>query len=255
MVTVAETEEIIGSYLRWLKEGLSWKAIGDATEVTTPFLDRHNDHLQVYVQRLNGKIVLSDDGYIMSDLLASGLEFNTEKRRDVLETALRGFGVRLHDKELLVEASRSNIGQKMHSLVQAMVAVNDMFVMAQSRVASFFFEDVKLFFDTHDVRYIERVKLTGTSGFDHAIDFVVPRSDRAPERLVQAINSPTKSMVTSYLFSVTDTRPERPQAQSMVVLNDEDQNVGASVVEALEAYDVLPIPWTMREEYIERLAS
>ncbi|MGA2075393.1 MAG: hypothetical protein ABSH52_18035 [Terriglobia bacterium] len=39
---------------------------------------------------------------------------------------------------------------RLHSLVQAMLAVNDMFVMAQPRLASFFFEDVRAFLDRQD---------------------------------------------------------------------------------------------------------
>jgi hypothetical protein len=55
-----------------------------------------------------------------------------------------------------------------------MLAVNDMFVMAQPRVASFFFEDVRNFLDSQDIRYTARVKLAGKSGYDHGIDFLIP---------------------------------------------------------------------------------
>jgi len=34
-----------------------------------------------------------------------------------------------------------------------MLAINDLFVMSQSRVASFFFEDVRDFLDANNVRY------------------------------------------------------------------------------------------------------
>ena len=42
--------------------------------------------------------------------------------------------------------------------------VNDMFVMAQSRITSFFWEDVRAFLDENDVRYNARVKLAGHTG-------------------------------------------------------------------------------------------
>ena len=59
----------------------------------------------------------------------------------------------------------------MHSLIQAMISINDMFVMAQPRVASFFWEDVRDYLDQHDVRYNPRVKISGRSGYDHAVLF------------------------------------------------------------------------------------
>ena len=47
----------------------------------------------------------------------------------------------MDDDRLIIEASERNIGQRLHSPVQkAMLAVNDMFVLAQPRVATFFWE-------------------------------------------------------------------------------------------------------------------
>lgn len=251
-----ECQELIDSYLVWLKEGLSGVKVSDAFEITTPFLDRHNDHLQVYSSKVNGSIRLSDDGYIMAELGSSGLEFSTPKRKAVLDTALRGFGVRLEGRSLVVDASSGTVGQKMHSLVQAMIAVNDMFVLAQPRVSSFFFEDVKTFLDLNQIRYIDRVKVSGRSGFDHAIDFLIPSSSSRPERFLQTINAPTKSSIATYLFSLGDTRAarERP-TEAYTFLNDEDNELGAGVVEALEAYEVRPLQWTRRDEAVEELAS
>ena len=185
-----ECEQLIEDYVKWLRKGLSIESLEKACELTTPFLDRHNDHLQIYAVKQNGKIVLTDDGYILSDLRTSGVELTTQKRREVLESVLNGFGVRLEGNQLMVEASQRNIGHRLHILIQAMLAVNDMFVMAQPRVASFFWEDVRSFLDQHDVRYSPRVKIAGRSGFDHAIDFLIPKSKIHPERLIQTINAP-----------------------------------------------------------------
>ena len=135
-----ECEQLIEAYVEWLRKGLSVESLEGACELTTPFLDRHNDHLQIYAVKQNGKVVLSDDGYILSDLRTSGLDLNTPKRKAVLESVLNGFGVHTDGKQIVVEASARNLGQRLHALVQAMVAVNDMFVMAQPRVAGFFWE-------------------------------------------------------------------------------------------------------------------
>lgn len=251
-----ECQQLIDSYLDWLRKGLSVEAVGKACELTTPFLDRHNDHLQVYAVQRNGTIVLSDDGYILSDLRTSGLDLNTPKRLEVVKAILSGLGVRLEGNQLVVEASKRTLGQKVHSLVQAMLAVNDMFVMAQPRVATFFWEDVRAFLDQHDVRYSPRVKIAGRSGYDHAIDFLIPKSRARPERFVQAINAPIKSTIGSYLFALTDTRetrPEKPEAYAF--LNDRDHVVGGDVIEALGAYEVKPALWSQRDEYVQVLAD
>lgn len=251
-----ECRQLVEAYVEWLRRGVSAESVGDACELTTPFLDRHNDHIQVYAIRKNGKIVLSDDGYILSDLRTSGLELTTPKRKAVLETALRGFGIQHDGNRLFIEASPRNLGQRVHSLVQAMLAVNDMFVMAQPRVATFFWEDVRSFLDEHRVRYSPRVKLAGRTGYDHAIDFLIPRSPDAPERLVQAINAPNKSTIGGYLFVLTDTREGRgEEAEAYAFLNNRERPVGGDVIEALEAYQVRPALWSQREEFVERLAA
>ena len=251
-----DCRQLVDAYVEWLRRGISAENVGEACELTTPFLDRHNDHIQVYAVRRNGKIVLSDDGYILSDLRTSGLELSTPKRKAVLDTALRGFGVHHDGRRLFIEASPRNLGQRVHSLVQAMLAVNDMFVMAQPRVATFFWEDVRSFLDKHRVRYSPRVKLAGRTGYDHAIDFLIPRSPEAPERLVQAINAPTKSTIGSYLFVMTDTREGRgEEAEAYAFLNNRERQVGGDVIEALEAYEVRPALWSQREQFAERLAA
>lgn len=253
-----DCDQLIASYVTWLRQGLSAEEVGGACELTTPFLDRHNDHLQVYATRRNGTIILSDDGYILSDLRTSGLELDTPKRKVVLESVLKGMGVRAENDKLIVEASPGNLGQRLHSLVQAMLAVNDMFVMAQPRVSSFFFEDVRNFLDSHDVRYTARVKLAGKSGYDHSVDFVIPKSRKRPERILQAIAAPRKENIFSYLWTLNDTRAARSDelaAEAYAFLNDQEQTVGGDVVEALNAYNVRPAMWSHREQYSEELAA
>lgn len=255
-MTPRECQELMDAYVQWLREGLAVEAIDGACELTTPFLDRHNDHLQIYAVKRNGKIELSDDGYILADLRTSGLDLKTPKRKEAVDTILAGFGVRMEGGRLTTEASQRNLGHRIHTLVQAMLAVNDMFVMAQSRVASFFWEDVRTYLDDHDVRYSPRVKLSGRSGFDHAIDFLIPASRQKPERVVQAINSPTRQTVGMCLFSVGDVRSgRRAPLEAYAFLNDRDREVGGDVLEAFEAYEVKPTLWSRREDYAEALAG
>jgi hypothetical protein len=251
-----ECEEMIEAYVAWLRKGLTVESLENACELTTPFLDRHNDHLQIYAVKKDGKIVLSDDGYILSDLRTSGLELVTPKRKAVLESVLNGFGVKMEGNQLLVEASQRNIGQRLHILIQAMLTVNDMFVMAQPRVATFFWEDVRMFFDNNDIRYSPRVKVAGKSGFDNAIDFLIPKSRTRPERFVQAINAPNKNTIGTYLFALTDTREARgEESEAYAFLNDQEREIGGDVIEALEAYGVKSALWSKKANYVQALAA
>lgn len=249
-------EVLIEEYVNWLREQITVAEVGEVCEITTPFLDRHNDYLQIYVIKEGDHYILTDDGYILSDLRMSGVDLNTERRQRTLLTMLRGFGVENAGGRLQVRATRKDLAQKKHALLQAMLAVNDLFLVAQSRVVSFFVEDVEKFLRLHKVRVVPNVSVIGRSGYVHHFDFAIPASDEAPERFLQAINTPSRDNILSYIFAWTDTKDARdPQAQALAFLNDENKSVPQDSIDALKAYNIRPLLWSKREESIEVLAA
>lgn len=256
MTTVSECETLVKEYLEWLKRGLKISEAEDACEITTPFLDRHNDHLAIYVAKKNGGYILSDGGYTLNDLEMSGVEINTEKRNAVLATTLRGFGIQSVDRKLQIESRREDLARAKHNLLQAMLAVNELFVMGQEHVISFFLEDVDAFLRAHSIHFIPRIKLTGRSGLEHNFDFAISPTERKPERFLRAINTPNRDAVTAYCFAWDDISKERTsEAQAFAVLNDQDRQVSNDLLRALETYQIKPMVWTAREQFVEPLAA
>ena len=101
-----------------LKDGTSLRDInGSSFEITTPYLDRHNDAPQIYARRENGGFVLTD-----------------------------GQAIEVH-------ATTENFPARKHNLVQAMLAVSYLFYLAKPVVESLFYEDVIEWLDANDVRY------------------------------------------------------------------------------------------------------
>src|SRR5437016_4309626 len=156
-----DCQKLVEGYLAWLKTKISTEDINGACEITTPFLDRHNDHLQIYVQRTEHGLRLTDDGYIVGDLEASGCPLDSPQRRQILQTVLNGFGVQEQNGELIIETSIETFPKKKHALIQAMLAVNDMFLTARHKVASLFLEDVKKFMEDHEVQFLQNVDIIG----------------------------------------------------------------------------------------------
>ncbi|MCK6466938.1 MAG: DUF1829 domain-containing protein [Candidatus Brocadia sinica] len=167
------------------------KKIGDACELTTCFVDRHNDYLQ-----------------------------------------------------------------KKHNLLQAMLFINDLFVLTPAKVASFFKEDVERFLSLHEIRFTKDINFIGKSGFNHHFDFVIPSSKKEPERILRAINHPTKNNVSAMIFSWDDTRKIRSEnSVALAVLNDQDKEITPDTLHALKAYEIEPMVWSKREGYIEKLVA
>src|SRR5207253_9418263 len=123
---IEDIQRLLDVYHAWLKDKTALRQVGDWIEITTPYLDRHNDYLQIYARKSNGSYVLTDDGYTIDDLEASGCKLESPKRQDLLRTTLNGYGVQLEDHRLEVHATPDNFALRKHNLVQAMLAVNDM---------------------------------------------------------------------------------------------------------------------------------
>ncbi|MFH1865693.1 MAG: DUF1829 domain-containing protein [Candidatus Eisenbacteria bacterium] len=253
---IDEVQRLLDHYVAWLRDKTSLRQVSGCVEITTPYLDRHNDYLQMYAKPHNGGFLLTDDSYVLEDLERSGCKLDSPKRKKLLEITLNGFGVALNGSALEVHVTSDNFALRKHNMVQAMLAVNDLFYLATPMVTSLFYEDVVAWLDLNEVRYTPKVKFTGKSGYDHLFDFVIPKSRVQPERILKAINRPVKDAAQAMVFSWVDTRDVRsPDSRAYAVLNDGDRTVSADVLDALRSYDVHPVLWTQRATMQEELAA
>lgn len=253
---ISEVQSLLDQYWAWLKDKTTLRQINDWVEITTPYLDRHNDHIQIYAKRRDGGFVLTDDGYVLQDLEQSGCKIDSAKRQGLLKMTLNGFGVQLNNQALEVHASPDNFALRKHSLVQAVLAVNDLFYLASPMVASLFYEDVVAWLDLSEIRYTPKVKFTGKSGYDHLFDFVVPKSKLQPERIVRAISRPNRDTAQSMAFSWIDTKEVRPaESRAYAILNDSEHAISESVLDAMRSYEVRPVLWSGRDQVRQELAA
>ena len=253
----SEIDVLIENYFKWLNVNTSTKLINDTwSEITTPYLDRHNDCLQIYAKKEDNKIILTDDGYIIDDLESSGCFLDSPRRIEILNTTLRGFGVTCDNNQLIVNTSVDNFPQKKHDLIQAMLAVNDLFYLSKPQIQNLFLDDVVSWFDENDIRYVQKAKFTGKSGFDNMFDFSIPKSKKYSERLVQTITNPTKDNSLNLVFKWLDTKDERPTESVLyALLNDTDKAITSQVNEAFSNYGINVMPWSEKENFKELLAS
>lgn len=249
-------KSLIDEYTRWLRDGISVTQVGDAYEVTTPFLDRHNDHIQIYVRQEANRTLLSDDGYVISDLRQSGCTLDSEHRKRLLASVLNGFGVHRDGDELLAVSHNGDFPQRKHALIQAMLAVGDLFATAEGHVKPMFLEDVAAFLESIGARPFADFNLVGKSGFQHNFHFAIPKSATAPERLIRAINKPKKDAALLVIAAWNDVRASRAaDSQMYTMLNDSEHKVPGEVVDALKQYDIVAVPWSQRMDHKLQLAA
>ena len=254
-MTKIEIDSLLRNYFTWLKENTSVDLIDNEwTEITTPYLDRHNDCLQIYVKKEESNILFTDDGYILDDLILSGCELDSPKRQAILETTLNGFGVTLNDNKLQLRTSVNNFPQKKNDFIQAMLATNDLFYLAKSATINFFYEDVVTWFDNNEIRYVPKVKFLGKTGFDNMFDFSIPKSKNAFERLVDTMVNPTKVNLSNLIFKWLDTKNVRPAESGLyVIINDNEKIKQSTIYEAFSSYGITTINWSEKEKYKDQL--
>lgn len=253
---IEEIKKHLDEYWHWLRDKTILRELKDSVEITTPYLDRHNDYIQIYAKQIESTLFLTDGGYVLGDLEDSGCSLDSPKRKEILRTILNSFGVSNDSGMLVVKARAENFMLRKHNLIQAMLAVNDMFYLASPTIMNIFIEDVAMWFDHHDVRYTPNVNFTGRSGYDQKFDFVIPKSKSQPERMIRAINHPNKQNAELTILAWEDTRIVRPAgSKALVWLNDNENSVATQVMDSLANYDIMPMLWSAKEEYTSALAA
>lgn len=247
---------LIQGYYKWLMDNTSWRQINEVMEITTPFLNRHNDFIQIYIQQLdNGCIRFTDLGETIADLEMSGCDIQKGRRKKLLTQTINGFGVRLDGDDLFVDTTKENFFLAKHSLLQAIMSVDDIFYSAKpANPEAFFFEDVEAWLDSLEIRYTPRVTLVGRSQFQNYFDFAIPRSKNSKERLIKLVNRPTSDAARLALFSWSDIQEER-EASFYVIYRKPENKDDANFKTAFNSYDATPIPWDSREKFASSLAA
>ena len=280
-------DALIEKYYSWLKDKTAWKNFKEWTEITVPYLDRNNDYIQIYLKKTNEGFLLTDDGDTVSGLKQEGCRLDSPKRRELLEATLRGYGVRERNGEIQTTVnSIDDFPLAKHSLVQAILSVNDMFYTVTSNVMNLFFEDIKKWLEDSRVRYSERVSFKGLSGYTRNFDFLIPQSSQQPERLIKSVNNPGKSIFDSLIMDWEDTKSARPPTAKMYAFindakinqsgrkpqetfiqengkgpvenkfdNEQQLHAVAKAVSAFKQYNIHATPWSEKDKVKDELAA
>jgi len=136
METLKEARKMIDGYARWLADNTELQqALDGWTEITTPFLDRHNDCLQIYLRReAEGGWTLTDFAYTIRNLSTAGIDAEAPQMRRFINEAIIGQGVRRDGEDICASARNSaDLPDRLHALIQAMLAVDGIAEMERIR--------------------------------------------------------------------------------------------------------------------------
>ena len=250
----------VQNYLKWMKNNMTQNEICPGiTEVTTPFLDRHNDYTQIYIKKDEDDFIVTDGGFTLTDLAMCGMEFNTDRKKEVLNQTLNRLGISLNEKnmELFINSTETGLPAAEHQMIQSMLDISDMFYLASPSIRNLFFDEVKGFFDTNEIYYSEDIGVIGKSGFNHTFNFLLQRNKKHPQRFIKLMNVASRNNMERYIFSWNDIKENRKtdkRESRLIVLINDDKKVSNTVLDGFRKYDIEPVLWSERSDNTEEFA-
>ena len=248
-------KDLIEAYINWLKQKIDYREINGYYEVTTHFVNHINDCIQFYLKRdEKDHIYMTDDGETLNNLEMAGVDISSPARKKELDSIINGFGVLIKGNELTTIATPATFPMRKHNYLQALMAVDDLFIIASPKVESFFLEDITNFLFQNNIRFSRNIILQGKSSFQHKFDFLIPSSNRAPERIIKAVSNPRKQNIIAHLFAFEDTKQARDN-EGIMILNDVEKDIAPDVSQAIAEYGIYDFSWKNRENLKEKLVA
>ncbi len=258
-MTPAQHPDLAREYTTWLKDRIITVDREDAKILTTPFLDPFHDGIQVYSERHNGEFILHDSGHTLDNLACQGVKIEeSERRQALIQRAIAGCAVRFQGGRLETTATVTNLPQRVHFLITAILRLNDLWMSAVPHRWTDFFEVVAEFLDSQNVTYTANVSIPGRT-VEHPIDFVIPLPKRQ-ERLIKLIGDPTPQTAKVISFTWLELQETRPQAERVVVINDmrppdplleeseeESRRISEQTISILRGYSSKIYRWSERD--------
>lgn len=245
-----DVNQMLDAYSEWLRKEITVVEFGEFQEITTPYLDRFNDYLQLYVKlEKDGSIFITDDGVIIDNLIMSGicLRKNSSKKK-LLEKIVTNYGMQLQGNDMVACCTVENFPQVKHRMVQAMLLVDDMFQLNRENATNLFVEELADFFDTNQFYPFRDFSLVGKTGSIYSYDFVFNRSATKPERFCRGINKINETNRNTTIFNWIDTKEQRKGDSMLYIVINDNNTVKPADLEAFANYDINPILFSERNK-------
>lgn len=259
-----EVAALMNDYRRWLEDNTFIDAVGSNwVQITAPYLDRHNDNLDIFVSKDDRGYLITDDGYVINDLEMSGCDVARGKRKSYLESILNGYGVELDGGKLIVHANKHDFADRKHNLIQSMQAIDDLFYTSKARTRSIFMEDVSDWLRESGIHHTSNVMLPGRT-YSHHVDFIMSETRIDEEkRVLQIMDGPTKEKLANLLLMKQDLGSG---IEMFVMIDDRDAVRGSEdtrsgpfqvekVCSAAGSFGMRPYLWSDRDGLIGLLSG
>ena len=250
--------DYVDNYLKWLKNNtLQVQIDKNISRLTFPFVDNNNTATELYIINNKDNYTITDDGYTFSELELVNFDFNSGRRKSIIDKILNNYAVNKDDDNALyVECTKETLALKKHLLIQCILKINDLTQLSHNNIKTLFNEEVENFMLDNDIRYTKDIVLIGKSKLQSNYDFTIGRSKRAPERIIKLIKSIDSNQVKGTIFSWEDVKENRDyDSQLITIINDPNRKASKDSLNAFKEYNIKPLLWSERDKYKELLSA
>ncbi|MXZ18650.1 MAG: DUF1828 domain-containing protein [Rhodothermaceae bacterium] len=230
-------------YWDWVRGQRLIQDLGGIYEITTPYLDRFNDCVQIYARMLEAdKILITDGGGTLEDLALLGHSLSSDKWTDVIREILNGFNVSMDakDRSLYAECSIEDFPVTAHNVIQTVLAIIDLGYMSTSlkvtRQAPFRNRVKREFAFFENWEIADNPRFTGRSGVPRKFNFMVNNTT-----VIQCFASITKQGSDAFVCSWLDADQESEHIRCSALIQDVQGQSIDTPCAIMKYYDIKPV--------------
>lgn len=254
----AEITNLSKDYANWIQDNIRVDDLSTGyIEITTPFIDRHNDGIQIYARKEGNNYVLTDAGYVLEDLQNSGIKLS-EHRRQILGLELAGLNVENIDNQLQTVTNKENFPISFNNLIQGCISANNLSYLSEARVESIFYEDVKKWLIENKIAFESKVRMGGTE-YEHEFHFSL-RTEKNSKQFVQTISKSEKMLIGGTIWMLGDVRKHLKEKNisadiEMCVILKEDTPAFQKATSVFENAGIAPYFWNQPDVLLKALKT
>lgn len=248
--------KLIDDYISWYKNNTIVRDFDSYSEIVTPYVNHLNDRVRLYLEEIDkDKIKISDDGQTFNELELLGIDVTTKTREKIISSILSQFGTSLEDDMIYIETDIKDFPKAKHKLLQAIIRTYDLVNTRRNIVTGLFTEEVQAYLYDLDIGGMPNVKLTGRSGIDYQVDYVLGAKKGRPEIWIQILNHFDFNSFTSLYYAyqdISEGRDSKQQAKKLLIYNDVENKPANKAFRAAEAEkSIITFPWSNKANLLE----
>lgn len=211
------------TYYKWLKQDLTFTDLEEnVVAISTPFIDSEFDTINLYAEILGDKIKVTDFGYTVFNLEASGVMITKRSRtkHSIFTDIINTFGVQKQGDVLSITTDMDKFAIAKNRLLQAIMKINDLEFLSNHNINTAFNDLTQELLEKDDILFTRSVEIARASGVSSYFDFAIPNNKKG-EQLVKTISRPNElNQAKAFNFDVQSVSQLRPKSKFVYLVDD-----------------------------------